>query len=443
MLSRGRAAACVSDAGWLRAMLDFEAGLARAQARAGVIDDRAAEGIEAACGSIEPDADSIGQLAADTGNPVPALLAEVVAGAGEGAPFVHLGATSQDAMDTASMLVAKRSLAYLSSELEDAAEAAARLARIHRDTPMTGRTLMQQALPATFGCVAANWLGGLDRSALSLERVAGQLPVQLGGAAGTLASLGDRGVLVLGYLAEELGLAEPAAPWHTDRTRIAELAGALGETAGAVAKVALDVALLASSDIGEVHEGVAGRGGSSTLPQKRNPIAAVTARACATRAPGLVATLLALMPQELQRSAGGWQAEWPALSDLLATTGSAVAWLKDCLENLEVDEARMRANLEAAGTTILSERVSLALAPSLGRARAHGLVAEAVAEVARSTGGASFADVLMSRPEIASSLDEEAIVKLLDPTTYLGSAGAFVDRALRAHETRLAGTARP
>jgi 3-carboxy-cis,cis-muconate cycloisomerase len=259
--------------------------------------------------------------------------------------------------------------------------------------------------------------------------------VQLGGAAGTLASLGAAGPAVLGYLGEELGLVVPVLPWHATRGRVAELAGALGAGAGAVAKVARDVTLLAQTEVGEVREGKAG--GSSTMPHKQNPVAAVAAAACAARAPGLVATLLAAMAQEHQRAAGAWHAEQRPLSDLLEATGSAAAWLRECLEGLEVDAGRMRANLDATGGLLLAERVTGALAPSLGRLAAHDLVAAACDEAVASR--RPLAGVLGARPEIRARLAPAEIAALLDPAGYLGSAGVFIDRALAAHAARRRG----
>ncbi len=438
-LARGGVPRQVSDRAWLQAMLDVEAAIARAEARAGAIPQDAADAIAASCRADMFDPSEIGRSAAEAGTPVPALVAaltaEVASTAGErAARYVHLGATSQDVMDTAAMLVVTRAAAPLRDDLAAAGRAAASLATRHRDTPMAARTLLQQALPTTFGALAASWLTGLDRAAIRLDgALNGSLAIQFGGAAGTLASLGDDGPQVLGHLAAELGLAEPPAPWHAERTRLVELASALGEVAGAAGKAALDVVLLSQTEIAEVREasgGMAGRGGSSTLPQKGNPVAAVMARGCAARCPGLVATLLAGMPQELQRAAGFWQIEAQAMSELLIATGSAVAWLQDSLDRLEVDADRMRANLDASGGLALAERVATALAPAIGRLPAHELVRKAAQQAAAS--GRAFGDVLAATPEVAAHLDREAIGRLLDPAGYLGSAGVFVDRVLAA-----------
>jgi 3-carboxy-cis,cis-muconate cycloisomerase len=364
---------------------------------------------------------------------VPALVRALGAAVkGPATAQVHRGATSQDAMDTAAMLVAQRALGPVLADLDGAADAAARLADRHRATLMAGRTLLQQALPIPFGLAAAGWLCGLDEAGARLRELRrARLAVQLGGAAGTLAALAGAGPAVVGYLAEELGLRAPALPWHTVRARVGELAGALGVAAGAAAKPARDVTLLAQTEVGEVREGGEGRGGSSALPHKRNPVAAVSAVACAARAPGLVATLLEAMVQEHQRAAGAWHAEWRPLSELLETVGSAAAWLRDCLEHLEVDGARMGANLEATRGALLAERVAGALAPALGRLPAHDLVASASVEALAAA--RPLADVLAARPEVRAHLAPPAIAELLDPVGYLGSAGVFIDRALAAH----------
>jgi 3-carboxy-cis,cis-muconate cycloisomerase len=420
VLARGPVREAVDDRAWLQAMLDVEAALARAQAAAGLFPAEQAEAIAAACHADDYDVAAIAAQAAAVGNPAAPLVRALTANVpSPAAGQVHRGATSQDVVDSAAMLVARRALGALLDDLGAAAGAAARLAGEHRGTVMAGRTLLQQAVPVTFGLKAAEWLVGLDESGTRLAEVhRTRLAAQLGGAAGTLASLGDAGIDVLERFARELGLAEPTLPWHTTRTRVAELAGALGEVCGAVAKVARDVTLLAQTEVGEVREGGdAGRGGSSTMPHKRNPVAAISALACARQAPGLVATLLAAMEHEHERAAGAWHAEWRPLTELLRSTGSAVAWLRDCLEHLEVDPQRMRANLDGA---LLAERVARALAPALGRDGADELVRAALAE------GRSLQDAA------GEHLPAGEVDRLLDPATYLGATDALIDRALAA-----------
>jgi 3-carboxy-cis,cis-muconate cycloisomerase len=412
--ARGEAAAAVSDEAWLQAMLDAEAALARALARAGLIEDAEAEAIAAACRAERFDAHELGAAAAAAGNPVVPLVEALTAAVeGDAAAHVHRGATSQDILDTATMLVAARALAPLLDDLAAAAAVAADLAREHRDTPMAGRTLLQQAVPVTFGLKAAGWLSGLGEAQRWLEELrAERLAAQLGGAAGTLASLGDAGPGVLAAYAGELGLAEPALPWHANRTRIGELAGALAVACGAVAKVAHDVVLLSQTEVAEVRE--ADPGGSSTMPHKRNPVAAICALGCAKQAPGLAATLLGAMAHEHERAAGSWHAEWRPLCELLRSAGSAVAWLRASLEGLEVDAARMRANLELTGGALMAERVVASLAADRGRLEAHREV-----EAVLRRGG---------------DLRELAGGELLEPAGYLGAAGDFVDRALAAYD---------
>ncbi|GAA1842153.1 3-carboxy-cis,cis-muconate cycloisomerase [Asanoa iriomotensis] len=343
--------AAVADDAWLRAMLDTEAALAAASAEAGVIPADAGAAIVAACAALAPDPAALGRAAAAHATPVVPLVAAIRDAVPEAArAHVHTGATSQDVLDTATMLVTRRALAALLSDVEGAAAAAADLAKAHRDTPMAGRTLLQQAVPTTFGLTAAGWLAGLDAAATDLHSFAPT--AQLGGAAGTLAGLGPAGPAVLAGFAARLGLAAPELPWHTERSRIGRLAGALGVTAGALGKPARDVTLLAQSEVGEVEEGAPG--GSSAMPHKHNPVAAVSTLAATAQAPGLVATLLASAVQEHQRGAGSWQAEWQPLRSLLVAVGSAAAWSRACLGGLVVHADVMRANLDRAG--LRSER---------------------------------------------------------------------------------------
>jgi 3-carboxy-cis,cis-muconate cycloisomerase len=345
LYARGEAAVQVSGTAWLAAMLAAEAALARACAQEGLIAAEAAEAIAAACVPERFDARAISLEAARHATPVVPLVRALREAVGEPhAGAVHLGATSQDILDTALMLVARWALAPLLIDAEAAADGAAALAQAHRGTAMTGRTLLQQALEVPFGLRAAAWLSGLDAAADRLDQVRREeLAVQMGGPVGARApAIADR-------VAAELGLAAPVLPWAAIRVRPATLAGALGTMAGVVAKIARDVTLLAQQEVGEVAEGGGGdRGGSTAMAHKRNPVAAVSALACAKRVPGLVATVLTLMEQEHERAAGAWQAEWGTHTELLALTGSATAWCRELIENLEVDRARMASNLERA-----------------------------------------------------------------------------------------------
>jgi 3-carboxy-cis,cis-muconate cycloisomerase len=403
---------------WLQAMLDFEVALARAQARAGLVPESLADEIAAA---------RVEDLVAggrDAANPVGSLLEALPSGA-------HRGATSQDVMDTAAVLIVQRTLPLIEVELASVASACAELASEHRGTPMAARTLLQQALPTTFALKAAGWLVGVDEARSLLAGI--PLEVELGGAAGTLASLGDDGLRVLALLAEELELDEPVLPWHTRRLRIGQIGAALALAAGAVEKIALDVKLLAQTEVGEVSESSAGgRGGSSTLPHKRNPVGSTVAIACAHGVRGAASVLLAVQAQEHERAGGAWQAEWEALSRALALTGGAAAAVREALDGLEVHADRMRANLELTNGLLMSEAVSTALADRLGRSEVKALVGEVARRA--SEGGRSLREELIEDSRIA--LSEEEIDRALDPAGYLGAADAFVDRALDAHRRR-------
>jgi 3-carboxy-cis,cis-muconate cycloisomerase len=336
----------VSDEAWLQAMLDVERALAAAEARAGVIPSDAAAAIAEACRAERFDAAALADAGRAPGNPVePLVRALREAVGGEPAEHVHRGATSQDILDTAAMLVSRRALDLIVEALDGVAGECAWLAGAHRSTPMVGRTLLQQAVPTTFGLKAAGWLIGVLEARRGLQRIrAERLAVQLGGAAGTLSALGDAGPEVTRLLAEEVGLPEPVAPWHTNRARIAELGAGLAIAAGAVAKIGLDVGLMSQTEVGEVAEAEGGR--SSAMPHKRNSIGSVLAVACARQVTGHASVLLAAMPQEHERAAGAWHAEWPALAGALAFTAGAADGARRALGGLEVDSERMRANLE-------------------------------------------------------------------------------------------------
>ena len=441
------------DQAWLRAMLEVEAALARALERAGLAPAGSGAAVTEAAVPENFDVAELGALAALTGNPVPALSRALMKQVPRtAASAVHRGATSQDIVDTAAMLMAARALDVIVADVGAAARAAAGLAVKHRSTIMIGRTLLQQAVPVTFGLVAAGWLAALDDAAAGLARVrADKLAVQFGGAAGTLASLDDAGPRVAALLAGELGLPLPVLPWHTNRLRMVELAGALAGAAAVLGKIARDVTLLSQSEVGEVHEGTgdsardsAGhgsspkRGGSSAMPQKQNPVAAVAILGCTKRVPGLLATVAAAAEQEYQRAAGAWHAEWETLADLLSLTGSAASWAAELLSGLTVDTARMSANLAAAKGLPLAEHVTSLLADTLGRAAAHDLVAEAGARAV--SAGLPLRDVLLGLPQSAERLEAagitaEQIESALDPAGYLGAAGEFVDAALAAHQS--------
>jgi 3-carboxy-cis,cis-muconate cycloisomerase len=427
----------VSGRAWLRAMLDAEGALALALARAGLIPGQAAETIVSCCDADRFDPEEIGRQGRAQGNPVPPLvkaLTTAVSGVSEeAARHVHKGATSQDIVDTAAMLVSRHALGLILTEVEGIAAACARLADTHRDTMMPGRTLLQQALPTTFGKKAAGWLVSVleARDRLLAVREAG-LAVQLGGAAGTLASLGPAGTRVLGEFARELELVEPVVPWHTDRIRISELGNALALVSGVLGKISQDVILMAQTEVGEVAEPAGeGRGGSSTLPHKRNPILSVIAVANARRVFDLSHTLQAAAVGEHERAAGAWHSEWEALSDSLALTGGAAAAVREVTEGLEVYPEKMLENLNATGGLLLAENVTTVAAEHLGRLEAHDLIEGASHRVLE--GEESLREELSSEPGLGEVLSGEEIDAALDPAGYLGSAGAFVDRALQLY----------
>jgi 3-carboxy-cis,cis-muconate cycloisomerase len=442
------------DDAWLRAMLAAESALARALEQAGLTAPGAGAAVTAAAARPgDFDLAELSQSSALTGNPVPGLARALTRLVADPAAktAVHKGATSQDILDTAAMLLARDAIDATADALAGAAAATARLADAHRGSLMIGRTLLQQAVPVTFGVVAAGWLAGLDGALDGLAAVREtRLAVQFGGAAGTLASLGAPGAAVKSLMASELGLADPPLPWHTERLRIIDVAVAMTRVTAALSKIARDVTLLAQTEIAEVGEGApaagsgAGssaprRGGSSAMPNKNNPVAAVAILGCARQAGGLLATLVASAEQEEQRAAGAWHAEWQPFGHLLELAVSAANWARDLLENLAVDTARMAANLAAAGGLPMAERVTALLRDTLGAPQAHDLVATAAARAASS--GVPLRDVLLATPDVADRLSQAGISaaeieQALNPGGYLGASDAFIAAALAAHHSR-------
>jgi 3-carboxy-cis,cis-muconate cycloisomerase len=442
ILARGGAREAVDDTAWLTALLEVEAALAGATADAGGLDPGSAAAIAAACRPEAFDVAALAVDAANAGNPVVPLVAAlreaVRAGAGDGAAAaVHRGATSQDIVDTASVLVTRRALAVVAEDLTAAADAAAALAREHRDRAAAGRTLLAQAAPVTVGLRAAGWASGLDAAAAALR--SWRPAVQLGGAVGTLAAFAGRGRAVRAALARRLDLDEPPLAWHTERGRVAELAGVLGRAGAAIGSVATDLVLLAQTEVGEVREDVPGRGGSSTLPHKRNPVAAISARAAAVTVPGLVASLLsAASGHEYERAAGSWHAEWRPTSELLRTVGSGGAWLADALRHLVLDPARVAASLDVTGGLLLAENVTTALRDRVDDPK--GLVTAAASTSLDED--RPFADVLVealagtdvTRPELDAALD---------PAAHVGEAVELVDAFLAARAARTSSRSTP
>jgi 3-carboxy-cis,cis-muconate cycloisomerase len=434
MLSSAAMRAVCDDAAYLQHMLDFEAALARAEAATGVIPARAAAPIANACKAAAFDLSALADAATRSGNLaiplVKALTADVAKTDAEAARYVHWGATSQDVIDTAAMLTLRAAMDALLSDIDRAIAGFARLARQHRHTAVVARTWLQHALPMPFGLKLAEYAAALHRSRTRLQRLRSEaLALQFGGAAGTLAALGDKGLLVAERLAQELKLPLPDAPWHTHRDRIAEAASVLAIVAGTCGKIARDVQLMMQTDVAEAFEPSGeGRGGSSTMPHKRNPVAAATALAAATMAPNLAATIFAAQVQDHERSAGAWHAEWPTLPSLLLVTSGALAAIVDIAEGLEVDAARMRVNLDATGGLIMAEAVTMALAEKIGKSEAHHLVEAASKKAVTEKKG--LRDVLTKDPKVGAHLSADKLTKLFEPMAYQGVSQALIDRLL-------------
>lgn len=424
-------ASATADTAYLQALLDAEAALTRAQAALDLAPAEAAAAVTAAADAGRFDVRSLAERARAGGNPVIPLVADLTKAVGEEhGPYVHRGATSQDIMDTATMLVAVRALDLILTDLDRTERALARLAAEHRDTAMPGRTLTQHAVPTTFGLKAAGWrslvLDARDRA----RAVRDGLPAQLGGAAGTLAAFSAYGAqdprALTAAFARELGLREPLLPWHTLRTPIADLAGCLAFAAGALGKVAVDVLVLGRTEIAEVTEGSGG--GSSAMPHKANPVRSTLIAAAARRAPQLAATLYGSLAAEEERPAGAWHAEWEPLRDLLRLVGGAARDAAELAEGLRVNADTMREHLGLTHGLVVAERLSAELAPVLGRARAKELLSELAGRTYAE--GRSLRELLAEQPELkATNLDLD-LDDLTDPARYTGSAGTLTDRAL-------------
>src|SRR5579859_6236825 len=434
MLSSAAMRVVCDDRAYLQSMLDFEAALARSEGAAGIVPAGAAETVAKACKAAAFDLASLAEAATRSGNLaiplVKALTAEVARTDKDAARFVHWGATSQDVIDTATMLTLRAGIDALLSDIDRAVAGFARLARQHRNTAVVARTWLQHALPMPFGLKLAEYAAALHRSKLRLRRLRDEtLVLQFGGAAGTLAALGDNGLAVSEALARELGLPLPEAPWHTHRDRIAEAASAFAILTGSCGKIARDVSLMMQTDVSEAFEPAgAGRGGSSTMPHKRNPVAAASALGAATMAPNLAATIFAAQVQDHERSAGPWHAEWPTLPALMLVTSGALAAIVDLAEGLEVDAARMRENLDATHGLIMAEAVSFALAETIGKADAHHLIEAASKKAVADK--KHLRDVLMSDSRVTAQLDASKLAKLFEPMAYQGVSQALIDRLL-------------
>ena len=425
------------DQGRVQAMLDFEAALARAQARVGLIPSSAVAPIAAACQAQRYDFSALGDAIATAGNSaiplVKALGKQIAQSDVEAERYVHLGATSQDVMDTGLVLQLRRALALLEADLERLGGTLAAQAKRYATTPLAGRTWLQHATPVTLGMKIGGWLGALTRSRQRLQELKPRLLVlQFGGASGTLAALGDQAMPVAEALAAELQLTLPEQPWHTQRDRLVEFAAVLGLIAGSLGKLGRDISLLMQTEAAEVFEPSApGKGGSSTMPHKRNPVGAAVLISAATRVPGLVATMFSAMPQEHERSLGLWHAEWETLPEICCLVSGALQQALLVAEGLEVDAERMLRNLDLTQGLVLAEAVSIALAQRLGRETAHHLLEQcckrAVAEQRH------LRAVLGDDPHVTAELSAAELDRLLDPAHYLGQAHTWVERAVAEH----------
>jgi 3-carboxy-cis,cis-muconate cycloisomerase len=423
-----------SDEARIQGMLDFEAALARAEAASGIVPESQAQIIAAKCRAENFDLSAIAKDAAITGNlaiPLVRKLTELVAHEDkDAARFVHWGATSQDAIDTGCILQVRGAFDLIDRDLARLTETLVTLAETHRATPIVARTWMQQALPTTFGFIVAGWLDGVSRHRKRFAEIKPRvLTLQFGGAVGTLAALGGRGPEIAKALANELRLTLPSIPWHTHRDRIAEIAATLGLCTGTLGKIARDISLHAQTEIAELSEPVfEGRGGSSTMPQKRNPVTCAVVLAAATRIPGLVTTLLSAMLQEEQRGLGGWHAEWETLPDIICLSGGALHHLAEMLPGFEVDPERMRHNLELTNGLIFAEAVTMALGDRMGKMPAHLLV-EAACKKTREQ-KRHLKEVLREESGLRGHLTPADLESLFDARNYLGSAEEFICRVV-------------
>ena len=425
-----------ADAVRIQRMLDFEAGLARAEAQCGAIPASAARAIASKCKSDLIDVVALSNATALSVNPaiplVKQLTALVAKDDAEAARFVHWGATSQDVNDTGLVLQMRDAFDILQRDLDSLSKGLADLAQKHRSTPMAGRTLMQQAMPTTFGVKVAGWLDSITRHRERFAEVRERaLVVQVGGAVGTLAALGEKGLEIMAALAAELKLGLPATPWHTQRDRVAEVASTLGLCVGTLGKIARDISLHMQTEIAEVFEPAGeGRGTSSTMPHKRNPVTAAVVLAAATRVPGLVSTMLSAMVQEDERGLGDWHAEWETLPEIFHLAAGALRQTSEIIPHLVVDAKRMRDNLDATQGLIFAEAVSMALGKHVGKTAAHQLM-EAASQRTRQS-GKHLREVLQQDQAVTERLSAADLDRLFAPENYLGAAEELVDRVVAA-----------
>ena len=425
-----------SDRHRLQRILDFEAALARALVEVGIAPRGTSTAIESKCRAELFEIESLARATALSGNvaiPMVKALTELVAKSdGRAAAFVHWGATSQDAIDTGLVLQLREALDLINADVADLSASLARLAAAHKSTLVAGRTWLQQGPPVTFGLKATGWLAAIERHRERLSHARKQvLVLQFGGAVGTLAALEDRGLQIAAALSRDLKLDSPELPWHAHRDRLAEVAATLGLLVGSLGKIARDISLMSQTEVDEVAEPSGpGRGGSSTMPHKRNPVSSAVILAAALRVPALVSIILTSMVQEHERGLGGWHAEWETLPEILRLTAGAVAHTKESIAGLEVHPQKMLENVNLTHGLVLAEAVAFALREHIGKEKSHKIVEEAARRVAQD--GGDFAKVLLSYPEVRSHLSAAELSRLLDPANYLGSAVEMTNRVLSA-----------
>lgn len=422
-----------SDHGRLQGMLDFEAALARAEASTGLIPAEVVEDIQANCRAELFDFAELAVAIGNAGNsaiPLVKALGKKIAARNPAAErYVHMGATSQDVMDSGLVLQLREAIVLLERDLAELAESLARQAQRYAVTPLAGRTWLQQATPVTLGMKIAGWLGAITRHRQRLQELKPRLlSLQFGGASGTLAALGEQALPVAEALARELQLTLPEQPWHTQRDRLVEFASWLGLIAGSLGKMGRDISLLMQTEVGEVFEpAAAGKGGSSTMPHKRNPVGAAVMISASVRAPGLVATMFAAMPQEHERSLGLWHAEWETLPELCCLVSGSLQQALQVIPALEVNAEQMLTNLDSTRGLVLAEAVSIALAQRIGRDAAHHLIEQSCRQAVQQ--GLHLREVLGADPQVSAELSAAELDHLLDPANYLGLAQQWVERA--------------
>jgi 3-carboxy-cis,cis-muconate cycloisomerase len=430
-----------SDHRRLQAMLNFEAALVRALARVGIAPKASVAAIESQCDANLFSIEKLAREAALAGNvaiPMVKQLTSLVAKADEkAASFVHYGATSQDAIDTGLVLQLREALEEIGNGLSKISSALVRLVEAHDSTLVVGRTWLQHAPPVTLGLKAAGWLTAIERHHARLNQTQKDvLVIQFGGAVGTLAALGDRGPAVASALADDLKLGVPDLPWHTHRDHFAEVATTLGLLVGSLGKIARDISLMAQTEVAEVAEPSApGRGGSSTMPHKQNPVGCAVMLSAAIRVPALVSTMLTSMVQEHERGLGGWHAEWETLPEICLLAGGAVAQAAYVLGGLEIHEKRMAENIDATHGLIFAEAVAMVLRKHLGRAEAHELLEQASRRAVEQN--RPLREVLLADAKVREHLSAEDIGRLMDPKNYTGSAKEMVKKVLSSLDRKL------